>query len=147
MRTSYLRMFLLRLFRFNAVGCGNLLLKLGLLAALKEWLALSYLAATALAVEIAILHGFFWHHVWTWGDRRVEIHWREVLRRALRYNLVVGFLAFTINLGLMRALVDGFGLHYLLAGAIATASAGLLNFLISDTFIFVLARKPDSPLA
>jgi putative flippase GtrA len=100
---------------------------------------LGYLLSTALSVEAAILHGFFWHHCWTWRERRLSVRLTDLLLRAVRYNLAVGILAFTVNLGIMRGLVEGFGVHYLLAGLVATVCAGLLNFLISDSFIFVQA--------
>jgi len=128
-----------RFIRFNAVGTLNLAMKLGLLAALREWAGLGYMLSTAMSVEVAILHGFFWHHVWTWGERRLSARLPALLVRALRYNIVVGVLAFTVNLGMMHVLVEGFSVHYLLAGAVATACSGLLNFLISDSFIFVQA--------
>ena len=31
--------------------------------------SISYLTATALAVELAVLNNFVWHQLWTWRDR------------------------------------------------------------------------------
>ncbi len=46
----------------------------GVFAALTLLLGPHYLVATALAVEMAVLHNFFWHRRWTWADRRDPEH-------------------------------------------------------------------------
>ncbi len=56
-----------RWLRFNAVGLAGIVVQLAALAALKQWTDLPVLAATAIAVEIAVLHNFYWHERWTWG--------------------------------------------------------------------------------
>ena len=50
------------------MGLIGFALQLGVLALLLR-LGLHYLAATALAVELAVLHNFAWHERWTWRDR------------------------------------------------------------------------------
>ena len=57
-----------RFLKFNGVGAIGFALQLALLALLLR-LGLHYLAATALAVELTILHNFAWHERWTWRDR------------------------------------------------------------------------------
>ncbi len=54
---------------FGAVGSLGVSVQLSMLALLKGFLGVYYLAATVVAVEIAILHNSFWHERWTWGDR------------------------------------------------------------------------------
>ena len=132
---------LARFGRFNAVGVLSVTVKLGVLTALVEWAGAGYLVATALSVEAAILHGFFWHQFWTWGDRRDRLAGHQLVFRLVRYNAANGVLAVAVNLGLMGVLVGGFGLHYLPAAMIATVTAGLVNFLISDRFVFVRERR------
>jgi len=127
---------LLRFLKFNAVGTLNLAVKLGLLAVLRELARLDYLVATTLAVEATILHGFFWHHFWTWRDRHEGVTPRVTLQRLVHYNLVTGTLAVAVNLVVMRFLVGVLGLHYLPAAVAATPTAGLIGFFLSDTWIF-----------
>jgi hypothetical protein len=58
-----------RWLKFNAVGGIGIGVQLAALAILKSVLHVDYLAATASAVEAAILHNFFWHERFTWADR------------------------------------------------------------------------------
>lgn len=138
------RLALIRFLRFNAIGSVNIFFKLALLAALREWGGLNYLVATAIAVEISILHGFAWHQVWTWSERDLDRGAMDVVTRALRYNLATGVLAVIVNVGVVRLLVTSLRMNYLVAGALATPCAGLLCFLISDAFIFVRPKTPEA---
>ena len=85
-------------------------LGLGVQAALL-WLLMAvggfnYLLATALAVEGAILHNFFWHERWTWSDRTRPdpSGW---MGRLARFNLTTGAVSIAGNLAAMAALVGG----------------------------------------
>ena len=60
---------LVRWLKFNAVGAIGIAVQLAVLTLLKSGLGLNYLLATALAVEVTVLHNFFWHERFTWGDR------------------------------------------------------------------------------
>jgi len=54
-----MKLLLIRWLKFNAVGALGVGVQLGTLAALTNGVGLDYLAATALAVEAAVLHNFF----------------------------------------------------------------------------------------
>ena len=58
-----------RWLKFNLVGGMGIVVQLLLLVGLKTGLHLHYLAATALAVEIAVVHNFLWHERFTWAER------------------------------------------------------------------------------
>ena len=58
-----------RWLKFSAVGWMGVGVQLCALTLLAGHLELHYLVATALAVECAIVHNYFWHERWTWGDR------------------------------------------------------------------------------
>jgi putative flippase GtrA len=133
------RRFALRWLQFNAVGGIGIVVQLAALTALKGFLGVQYLLATGIAVEIAILHNFLWHERWTWRDRPAGL--RESLRRLLRFNLTTGGLSLVSNLVLMRLLVGGFGLHYLIANLVAIAATSIANFLVSEFFVFRSAVK------
>jgi len=56
--------------------------------------------------------------------------------RFLRFNLTTGLVSIAGNLGMMKAMV-GFGhVNYLLANAVAIAVCSLVNFLLSDRWVF-----------
>ena len=47
----------------GAVGCVIQVAALWVLTALGQW---QWLPATIAAVELAVVHNFFWHDRWTW---------------------------------------------------------------------------------
>ena len=61
---------LLRFLRFNVVSAIGIGVQLGAAAVLVGAVGLNYLVGSALAIELAVLHNFFWHERWTWRDRR-----------------------------------------------------------------------------
>jgi len=123
----------LRWLKFNLVGGLGILVQLGCLALLR--FRMHYLAATALAVEIAVLHNFAWHERFTWKDRPGG--GRERLLRLLRFHLGNGAVSILGNLGLMWLLVDRFHMkHLLVANGIAIAICSFLNFALGEWFVF-----------
>lgn len=140
---------LLRWLKFNAVGAAGVVVQLAALAALAGGFGIGYLPATVLAVEAAVLHNFFWHERWTWGDRtQGRRRMGPVLGRLLRFNLSTGLVSILANLVLMRLLVGRLGLHYLPSNMLAIAAGSLVNFLVSHLFVFRAARAaPTVPPA
>jgi putative flippase GtrA len=123
-----------RWLKFNAVGLIGILVQLAALAFFRGLLDMEYLLATALAVEIAVLHNFVWHHRWTWGERSKGR--RGAWIRLARFNLTIGAVSIAANLMTMRLLVGRFHLQYLVANLLSIAAASLANFLLSDFFVF-----------
>jgi putative flippase GtrA len=126
---------MLRWLKFNAVGALGIVLQLSLLLAFKAGFHLSYLLATALAVEAAVLHNFLWHERYTWADR-VQRSWRTSLPRLFRFNLTNGGISIAGNLALMKVMVGLGHRNYLIANGIAIAACSLMNFLASDEWVF-----------
>ncbi|MCX6623842.1 MAG: GtrA family protein [Acidobacteria bacterium] len=124
---------LLRWGKFNAVGALGVAVQLTLLALLKSAFGLHYLAATALAVEAAVLHNFYWHQRWTWADRP-----RGSIRvRLLRFNLTTGAVSILSNVVLMGIFAGALHLHFLVANLAAIAITSILNYLLADWLVFV----------
>jgi putative flippase GtrA len=107
--------------------------QLGALALLLH-LRLPYLAATAIAVEAAILHNFAWHERWTWADRPAQGGPR--LARLLRFHALNGVVSLAGNLLLMRALVGYAGVAPLAANAVAVVACALVNYAGADRVVF-----------
>ena len=129
-----LRGFLSRWLKFNTVGAIGIAVQLAALALLRGLLGVNYLTATALAVEAAVLHNFLWHELWTWRDRRSPDG--TVLWRLLRFNLTTGLVSIVTNLVLMRLLVGRVHMQYLIANLLSIAAGSLVNFFLSDWFVF-----------
>ena len=125
----------LRWLKFNFVGGLGIVVQLACLAFFKDVLHLHYLVATALAVEIAVLHNFFWHQRLTWRDRPGGSR-REAALRLTRFHLGNGLISLAGNVLLMRLLVGGLHMHYLIANAITIALCSLANFAASEWFVF-----------
>jgi len=120
--------------KFNlvgGVGIGVQLLMLWLLTAC----GMGYMVATALAVESAVLHNFVWHERFTWVDRR-NGHLLQSVARLLRFNLSTGAVSIVGNLLLMHLLVGRAHLRPMLANIIAIAACSILNFVVSDRWVF-----------
>jgi len=124
-----------RWLKFNLVGGIGIGVQLAVLAALRSGLHVSYIVATALAVETAVLHNYVWHERYTWVDRgRAGI--MQSLARFARFNISNGVASLVVNLVLMRLLVGALGLHYLIGNLAAIATCSIVNFLLSDRFVF-----------
>ena len=115
-----------RWWRFNAVGALGAVVQLAVLALLRGWLGVNLTLATALAVEAAILHNYFWHRRWTWPDRHGSL---------LRFHLSNGAISLPGNVALTAAL-HGLGLHYAAANVLAIAACAAGNFLAAHTWAF-----------
>ena len=123
----------LRFLKFNGVGAIGFALQLGVLALLLH-LGVHYLAATAVAVELTILHNFWWHERWTWRDRPADSRVR--LHRLWRFHAANGLVSLTGNLVLMRLLVGLAGMPPLPANLLAVLACALINFTASDRLVF-----------
>lgn len=124
-----------RWLRFNLVGGIGIALQLVLLFLMKSGLHLNYLAATALAVEATVVHNFLWHERYTWADR-ARPSYRQSLARLLRFNLTNGAISMLGNLALMKIAVAFGHINYLAANGIAILVCSLLNFLVSNAYVF-----------
>jgi putative flippase GtrA len=125
----------LRWLKFNLVGALGIAVQLAVLLCLRSEFHLSYLPATALAVEAAVLHNFLWHERYTWADR-VQPSWKNSPPRLLRFNGTTGAVSLFGNLAIMKLLVGLGHLNYLVANGVAIAACSLLNFLVSDQVVF-----------
>jgi len=122
----------IRWLKFNAVGAGGIAVQLATLALLKSGMHLDYLVSTALAVEAAVIHNYFWHERFTWSDRTGGSSWV----RFAKFNLTTGLLSILGNVLVMKVLVGGAHLNYFVANILTIATCSILNFLVSDRFVF-----------
>jgi putative flippase GtrA len=127
-----------RWLKFNLVGAIGIAVQLLVLVVLKAGLRLDYLIATALAVETAVVHNFLWHERFTWADRA-----GAGFARFLKFNLTTGALSIAGNLALMKILVGLEHVNYLLANGITITACSVVNFLVSDGFVFAERRAKN----
>ena len=127
---------LVRWMRFNAVGAVGICVQLGVLAALTSVLGLNYLLATALAVESAVIHNFFWHERFTWSDRRTSAS----AGRFLKFNFTTGIFSLVGNVLFTKLLVDA-GMSYILANGSAIVLCAIINYLLNDRLVFIAPQS------
>ena len=118
-----------RWLRFNAVGIAGAGVQLGALYLLRDF---GVLAAMALAVELAVLHNFAWHEVWTWGTRGTPGVWA----RLARFHVANGLLSIASNLVWMHVLTHWLSVALVPANLIAIVATSLLNFALGERFVF-----------
>ena len=124
-----------RWLKFNVVGAVGIVVQMGAFALLFSALHLNYMAATALAVETAVLHNFVWHELYTW-KHLPRGSARDVVLRLARFHAGNGAISILGNLALMRLFVGSLHIHHYVASGLAIALCALLNFAASEWFVF-----------
>jgi putative flippase GtrA len=127
-----------RWLKFNFVGAIGIAVQLAMLWILERAFHLHYLAATALAVETAVLHNFVWHERFTWKDR-ARGGWRPAVLRLLRFHAGNGVVSIVGNLALMRLFAGALGMNHLIANGLAIGICSVANFAAGEWFVF---REP-----
>ena len=122
----------------GGVGIG---VQLGALTILHSWLQVDYLLATVVAVEIAVIHNFFWHERFTWVDRPVRGPMQSFVR-FVKFNACNGAVSIAGNLVLMRMLVGELKFNYVASNLFAIVVCSLVNFLLGDRFVFEAEERP-----
>lgn len=112
--------------RFNAVGIAGAAVQVASLWLLTR-LHVHYLLATALAVEAALLHNFYWHTRWTWKGRDASI---------VRFHLANGLVSVVSNLILMRIFTGWLGVPAVPANLLAITLTSMVNFVLGDRWVF-----------
>ncbi len=92
--------------KFTLVGMLGFAIQL-LMIQVFTALTSNYLMATAVAVELTVLHNFVWHERFTWRER-VATGVGGKLRRLVRFHVSNGATSIAGNLFLMRLLVEPF---------------------------------------
>ncbi len=128
---------MIRWLKFNAVGLAGIAVQLAALEVFSR-LGIQYLLATALAVECALLHNYFWHVRWTWRGRPLE-------GSLLRFHLSNGLLSVAGNLVLMKLMHGWVPWPLPLQNLVAIAVTSLLNFLAGDRWVFRSQRRIERP--
>lgn len=130
---------LLRWLKFNLVGAMGMALQLATLALINHLAPGHYLVASAVAVELAVLHNFVWHIHYTWSDRR---HQTPLHTQLLRFHLSNGLVSLLGNLALMHFLVHTAHRPVLVANMIAILCCSIANFALSHTWAFAACQLP-----
>jgi putative flippase GtrA len=122
-----------RWLRFNLVGVFGMGVQLTALAVLSRCLPHHVLLATAVAIELTLLHNFTWHVRYTWRDRGDG---GSVMQRLTRFQLSNGLVSIAGNLAVMHVLVSKTHLPVVAANVVAILSCSVANFWLGDRWAF-----------
>ena len=128
---------LARWWKFNLVGLIGFGLQMTVLFLLRRVCGTHYLLATAVALELTVVHNFIWHLHYTWRDRSAS----SKRMQFARFQLSNGLVSLIGNLLLVRVLVGVTRLPLLAANAIAILCCAVANFYLGDLWAF--ANKCD----
>jgi putative flippase GtrA len=120
----------MRFVKFSAVGMAGVAVQLGALWALAH--ALPAVVATLFAVEIALLHNFLWHEVWTWRGLPPAARWT----RLLRFHASNGLISLASNALFTWLFHQYWTLPLLAANLAAIGITAILNFALADLWVF-----------
>ena len=123
-------------------GTGTHWLRFNLVGAVP---GVPYLFATALAVECAVLHNFFWHARWTWADRP-SASWEETFGRLASFHVTNGLVSLVGNVLLMKILHGIFHLPLLPSNAIAIVVCSFVNFGLAEWVVFQRKMNTEESL-
>ncbi|MGD0295299.1 MAG: GtrA family protein [Terracidiphilus sp.] len=129
---------LIRWCKFNLVGAAGMAVQLASLAFFNRCFAGHYLAASAAALELTLLHNFVAHLHYTWRDRRDS---SALFAQLLRFHLSNGLVSMLGNLALMRLLVGVAHLPLLVSNTIAILCCSILNFCLGHNWAFAESMK------
>jgi len=121
--------------RFNAIGTMGVGVQLLFLFLLQTFFHLSYLLSTAIAVQCALIHNFFWHQKWTWKSA-AGVTKKESFRRFVRFNSSSGPISILGNVGFTSMIISVVHLPYLISNLLAIATCNVANFVLAGKFAF-----------
>jgi putative flippase GtrA len=121
-----------RWWRFNVVGAMGMAVQLSVLAMMSRCVPGRYLWASAVAVEMAVLHNFVWHMRYTWRGRDGLSGWRALWR----FHVSNGMVSMVGNVLLMRALVGMAHVPVVVANGLAIMVCSGVNFGLGEAWVF-----------
>lgn len=115
--------------KFSLVGLLGVGLQMLLVMLLIK--KLPTIPATALAVELTVLHNFLWHEQFTWGDRKTT-NIRQRLSRLWRFQVGNGLVSLVGNSAINYLLVECLRFPSLPSSLASIAVCSIANFVLAD---------------
>jgi len=129
---SKLSLFAKQAAKYYAVGASGVLVNLGLLFYLTEYVGLWYFLSYTLAISASISSNFILNKFWTFGD---SINSQRTIVMYVKF-VSVSLLGMAIQLGTVYLLVESLSVYYMLAALVSICIAGAINFMINRRWTF-----------
>ena len=118
--------------KYYSVGGSGVLVNLGILYALTDFMGLWYIASQVIAISISISSNFLFNRFWTFSGSIQE------QRNSVMYVkfIIVSLIGMGIQLGITFALVENIALYYRYAAGIGLVVAGAINYVVNRRWTF-----------
>lgn len=119
-------------FKYYLVGASGILVNLGVLFVLTEFVGLWYLLSSTIAIYVSITSNFLFNKAWTFRDTVIK------QRSFLMYGKFIGvsLVGMGIQLGFNYMFVEKLSVYYLLAALISIVIASSVNFILNRRLTF-----------
>ena len=118
--------------KYYSVGGSGVLVNLGILYALTDFMGLWYIASQVIAISISISSNFLFNRFWTFSGSIQE------QRNSVMYVkfIIVSLIGMGIQLGITFALGENIALYYMYAAGIGIVVAGAINYVVNRRWTF-----------
>ena len=118
--------------KYYSVGGSGVLVNLGILYSLTDFMGLWYIASQVIAISISISSNFLFNRFWTFSGSIQE------QRNSVMYVkfIIVSLIGMGIQLGITFALVENIALYYMYAAGIGIVVAGAINYVVNRRWTF-----------
>ena len=125
-------LFVKQAMKYYTVGGSGVLVNLGILYALTDFIGFWYIASQIIAISISISSNFLFNRFWTFSGSI------EDQRNSVMYVkfLIVSLIGMAIQLGITYSLVENIALYYMYAAGIGIIIAGAINYIVNRRWTF-----------
>ena len=118
--------------KYYTVGGSGVLVNLGILYALTDFIGFWYIASQIIAISISISSNFLFNRFWTFSGSI------EDQRNSVMYVkfLIVSLIGMAIQLGITYSLVENIALYYMYAAGIGIIIACAINYIVNRRWTF-----------
>lgn len=122
--------------KFSVVGGVNTVVDFGVYLILTRLLDVPYVLAGALSFTVASTNSYIWNRRWTFRDRETQ-----VVTQYVKF-FVVSAVGLGLNAGILFFLVHTWGVHDIIAKAVAIGVVVAWNFSVNKLWIFRPVTRP-----
>lgn len=125
--------YMFRGWKYMAVAWMGMLVNTACLYLFKGVWQIRIIPASIMAIEIAIIHNFFWFRHWAWKDRRDR---PSFFKHLIIFNVAAGTVDLVGNVSVLWVLTTFAGVHYLIANLIGMIVPPFVKFWLNEKLIF-----------
>ena len=131
-KSSRASLFAKHAFKYYLVGASGILVNLGILYMLKEYVGLWYLVSSAIAIYVSMTTNFLLNKAWTFNDTLIK---QSALFMYVKF-IGISIIGMLLQLGFNYLFVDTMHLYYLSAAFISIVIASGVNFVLNRKITF-----------